>query len=121
MKIPINRQAVKPVYLQIRDRLSRLIRSGSLKTGDRLPSIRSLAKSVQVNKLTVIEAYSILEADGLIYARPGSGYFVNSKTLVSTQSKSNFDPVQKVIIPEQKSVSFSIFINFPCRQKINLE
>ena len=42
MKIPINRQAVKPVYLQIRDRLSRLIKSGSLKTGDRLPSIRSL-------------------------------------------------------------------------------
>ncbi len=106
MKIPINRQAVKPVYLQIRDRLSRLIRSGSLKPGDRLPSIRSLAKNAQVNKLTVIEAYSVLEADGLIHARPGSGYFVNSESLICVQPKSNFAPVQEVIIPQQKSISF---------------
>ena len=106
MKIPIDRQAVKPVYLQIRDRFSRLIKSGILKTGERLPSIRSLAKSIQVNKLTVIEAYNVLEADGLIHARPGSGYFVNSESLISTQPKSNFDPIQEDIIPEQKSVSF---------------
>ena len=106
MRIPIDRQAVKPVYLQIRDRFSRLIKSGTIKTGDRLPSIRSLAKAIQVNKLTVIEAYNVLEADGLIHARPGSGYFVNSETLIATQPKSNFAPVQEVIIPEQKSFSF---------------
>lgn len=106
MKIPIDRQTGKPVYLQIRDRFSRLIKSGSFKTGDRLPSIRSLAKSIQVNKLTVIEAYSVLEADGLIHARPGSGYFVNPESLISTSPKSNFAPVQEVIIPEKKSVSF---------------
>ncbi len=106
MKIPIDRQAVKPVYLQIRDRFSRLIKSGSLKTGDRLPSIRALAKNTEVNKLTVIEAYSVLEADGLIHARPGAGYFVNSESLISPQPKSNFNPIQEVIIPEQKTVSF---------------
>ncbi|BAZ43798.1 GntR family transcriptional regulator [Chondrocystis sp. NIES-4102] len=106
MKIPIDRQAVKPVYIQISDRFSRLIESGSLKTGDRLPSIRTLAKNAQVNKLTVIEAYSVLEAEGLIHARPGAGYFVNSKSTNSTQLKSNFNPIQEVIIPPQKSVSF---------------
>ena len=105
MKIPIDRQAVKPVYLQIRDRLRRLIQSGTFKTGDRLPSIRSLAKNAQVNKLTVIEAYSVLEADGLIYARPGSGYFVNSESPISTQAQSNFAPLQEVIIPQPKSTS----------------
>ena len=104
MRIPIDRKASMPLYLQIRDRLRNLIRSGTLKTGDRLPSIRSLAKNIQVNKLTVIEAYSVLEADGLIHARPGSGYFVN--TLVEPQKKSNFAPVQQVIIPQQKSISF---------------
>ena len=106
MKIPIDRQAAKPIYLQIRDRFSRLIELGTLTTGDRLPSIRSLAKNIQVNKLTVIEAYSILEADGLIHARPGSGYFVNAMTSISIQTKSNFSPIQKVIIPEKKSISF---------------
>ena len=65
-----------------------------------------MAKNVQVNKLTVIEAYSVLEADGLIQARPGSGYFVNTKYLNSTSAKSNFAPIQEVIIPEKKSVSF---------------
>ena len=117
MRIPIDRQAVKPVYLQIRDRFSRLIKSGTFKTGDRLPSIRSLAKTIQVNKLTVIEAYSVLEADGLIHARPGAGYFVNSD-LLDTQPKSNFAPVQEVIIPEQKSVSFFDLYQLSVQAKI---
>ena len=106
MKIPIDRQATKPIYLQIRDRLSRLIKLGTFTPGDRLPSIRSLAKNIQVNKLTVIEAYSILEADGLIHARPGSGYFVNAISTSSIQTKSNFSPIQEVIIPSKTSVSF---------------
>lgn len=106
MKIPINRQASKAIYLQIRDHFNRLIRSGTLQTGDRLPSIRSLSKTIQVNKLTVIEAYSLLEADSLIYARPGSGYFVNPITTNAQQIKSNFSPIQEVVIPENRSISF---------------
>jgi DNA-binding transcriptional MocR family regulator len=106
MKIPIDRQAAKPIYLQIRDRLNHLIKLGTLKAGDRLPSIRTLAKTVQVNKLTVIEAYSILEADGLIHARPGSGYFINPISTIDQPIKSNFAPIQEVIIPENKSISF---------------
>ena len=106
MKIPIDRRAAKPIYRQIRDRLKRSIELKILKTGDRLPSIRSLAKTLQVNKLTVIEAYSILEADGLIYARPGSGYFVDSLAVSSTQTESNFSPIQEVVIPDRESISF---------------
>ncbi|WP_290888080.1 GntR family transcriptional regulator [Fischerella sp.] len=58
MKIFLDRQSAKPLYLQIRDRISSLIKSGALQSGDRLPSIRSLAQSLQVNKLTIIEAYT---------------------------------------------------------------
>ena len=106
MRIPIDRQAAKPIYRQIRDRFKRSIDLKILKTGDRLPSIRSLAKTLQVNKLTVIEAYSILEADGLVYARPGSGYFVDSPAITSTQAESNFSPIQEVVIPDRQSISF---------------
>ncbi|MGD1921208.1 MAG: GntR family transcriptional regulator, partial [Pleurocapsa sp.] len=119
MRIPIDRKAAKPLYLQIRDRFGVLIKSGSLKTGDRLPSIRYLAKNIQVNKLTVIEAYSVLEADGLIYARPGSGYFVN--TAIKPQKKSNFDPEQQVIIPQQKSISFFDIYQLSVQAKSNPE
>jgi DNA-binding transcriptional regulator YhcF (GntR family) len=106
MRIPIDRQAAKPIYLQIRDRLNRLITLGTFKAGDRLPSIRTLANTIQVNKLTVIEAYSILEADGLIHARPGAGYFVNPPDTIAQHTKSNFAPIQEVVIPENKSISF---------------
>lgn len=41
MNILLDRKSSKPIYLQIRDRISRLIKSGALQTGERLPSIRS--------------------------------------------------------------------------------
>jgi len=106
MNILLERQSHKPIYLQIRERISHLIKSGALKSGDRLPSIRSLAESLQVNKLTIIEAYSVLEADGIVSARQGSGYFVNSISLQSTKLESTFSPAQNVTILEPGKSSF---------------
>ncbi|UBF27743.1 PLP-dependent aminotransferase family protein [Kovacikia minuta CCNUW1] len=105
MQIPLDRQATKPIYLQIHDRVQRLIISGALQPGDRLPSVRELAKEAQVNKLTVIEAYGVLEAEGLIYARQGAGYFVACcppPPAVTT----TFAPAQDVIIPQHQHESF---------------
>jgi DNA-binding transcriptional MocR family regulator len=106
MRIPLERQSSKAVYLQIRDRISRLIKSGALQPGDKLPSIRSLAQTTQVNKLTVIEAYSVLEADGLIHARQGAGYYVSGSKVACPQSCSHFAPPQNVIVLEQQGGSF---------------
>ncbi|MBD1910815.1 MULTISPECIES: PLP-dependent aminotransferase family protein [unclassified Leptolyngbya] len=106
MKIPVDRDAEEPVYLQIRDRISHLINSGGLRPGDRLPSIREMARNVNVNKLTVIEAYSVLEADGLIYARQGAGYFINTEPLTRPRGASTFAPDQQVIIPPNEIPSF---------------
>ena len=105
MKIPLDRQSTKPVYLQISDRLGRLIKSGALPAGEKLPSIRCLAETTRVNKLTVIEAYGILEADGLVQARQGSGYFVNNLKTCSTKP-CTFAPAQTVIIPEGSNPTF---------------
>lgn len=107
MKIPLDRRSSEPVYLQIRDRISRLIQSGGLRAGDRLPSIRALAEEAGVNKLTVIEAYSILEADGLIYARPGAGYYVQDATLSAATAIPRFAPSQDVIMPSAGEMSYS--------------
>ena len=98
MKIPLDRNSAQAVYLQIRDRIRRLIESGALQPGDQLPSIRSLAETTRVNKLTVIEAYSVLEADGLVHARQGAGYFVSSPPITYPQSTSHFSPPQEVIL-----------------------
>jgi DNA-binding transcriptional MocR family regulator len=107
MKIPLDRQTSQPIYLQIRDRVLRLITSGALKPGDRLPSVRELAREIQVNKLTVIEAYSVLEADGLIHARPGSGYFVNCCPPTPPKLASSFAPAQDVMIPPPQYGTFT--------------
>ncbi|MDF5712480.1 MAG: PLP-dependent aminotransferase family protein [Rhizonema sp. NSF051] len=106
MKIFLDRQSSKPIYLQIYDRINRLIKSGALQPGDHLPSIRSLAESLQVNKLTIIEAYNILTAEDAISARQGSGYFINTQPLKNTNLKQTFAPAQDVIIREPGSNSF---------------
>lgn len=111
MKIPLDRQAKKPVYLQIRDRIQHLIRTGHLLPDTQLPSIRTLAQTVKVNKLTVLEAYSVLEADGLVRAKQGSGYFINppelsTAKLAATLPPASFNPAQEVLIPQQNTPSF---------------
>ncbi|RCJ18329.1 GntR family transcriptional regulator [Nostoc sp. ATCC 43529] len=108
MNIPLDRHSSTPIYLQIRNHLSRLIQFGKMPSGQKLPSIRALSTSIQVNKLTVIEAYSLLEADGLIHARQGSGYFVN-RTITAASGltlHSTFAPSQEVIISQGEGSFF---------------
>jgi DNA-binding transcriptional MocR family regulator len=106
VKILLDRHSSVPLYLQIRDRLSQLIQAGKLGPGERLPSIRALANRLQVNKLTIIEAYGVLEADGLILARQGAGYFVSQTGTAASPWKSTFAPKQDVIIQEQGQGTF---------------
>lgn len=61
---------------QLNWRLRRLLGSGQLAPGDRLPSARELAAAVGVNPNTVFAVYSELERQGLIESRQGSGSFV---------------------------------------------
>jgi len=54
----------------------RRIAGRALSPGDRLPSIRQFATSMKVSPSTVVEAYDRLAAEGVIRARPGSGFYV---------------------------------------------
>lgn len=57
------------------------VASRALAAGDRLPSIRSFATTMGVSPSTVVEAYDRLAAEGLIRARPGSGFYVSATAL----------------------------------------
>lgn len=63
-------------YEIIAEEIASAIQQGLLKRGDKLPSIRQIQVSKQVNASTVFQAYYLLEARGLIVARPRSGYYV---------------------------------------------
>jgi len=65
------------LYHAVAQELERLIRGGSLRLGDKMPSVRMLCQSRGVSPSTVLRAYSLLELAGLIQARPRSCYYVS--------------------------------------------
>ncbi|MBI3144923.1 MAG: PLP-dependent aminotransferase family protein [Pseudogulbenkiania sp.] len=68
-----------PLYEQVADEIAAIIANGTLKPGERLPSLRSMKQRRQVSMSTVQEAFGVLEDRGLIEARPQSGYFVRRR------------------------------------------
>ena len=76
MRILLDRESNLPLYRQIKDHLRQGILSGSLAPETRLPACRQLARDLGVNRITVENAYSELEADGLVFSRMGSGTYV---------------------------------------------
>lgn len=68
-----------PLYEEVATRIAYLVEQGTLRPGDRVPSIRNLSKQMQVSINTVKEAYSQLEDRRLIEARPQSGYYVRAR------------------------------------------
>ena len=65
-----------PIYLQIMEQIKKDIVSGKLKGGDKMPSVRVLAKEMQVNVNTVQRVYQELEREEVLFAQRGIGSFV---------------------------------------------
>jgi GntR family transcriptional regulator len=65
-----------PVYRQMMEQVRYYLASGLLKPGDRLPSIREMAKALSVNPTTVVKAYTELEHGGIIERKHGKGVFI---------------------------------------------
>lgn len=80
------------IYERVADRIAHLIRKGTYRPGERVPSVRSLSRQMQVSISTAVKAYFHLENMGLIEARPQSGYYVRHQ------------PVHVVGEPEQAIV-----------------
>ena len=69
----------KPLYLRVADSVADLITAGSLRSGDRVPSVRRLSGQQNVSVPTVLQAYMVLENRRMIEARPKSGFFVRPR------------------------------------------
>lgn len=76
MDIVINAASMTPIYEQIVDRIRALIKTGDLRAGDALPSVRALARQCAISALTVKKAYDVLEQEGLVVTVQGKGTFV---------------------------------------------
>ena len=76
MEILLDRGSSTPLYLQIKNRLREKIESGELFPATKLPPTRALAAALGVNRVTVVNAYAELEAEGLVSSHVGRGTFV---------------------------------------------
>lgn len=65
----------RPIYEQVRDNLRRLMVSGAIQEGEKLPSVRSLASNLAINPNTIQRAYESLEREGYLYTVAGKGSF----------------------------------------------
>lgn len=69
----------EPIYLQIAEQFKEDILAGKLQQGEYLPSIRGLAKDLKISVITTMKAYEQLEAEGLVTAVQGKGFYVNAQ------------------------------------------
>lgn len=76
MKIVISNSSKEPIYEQIKRQIKEGILRGDLKENELLPSIRQLAKDLQISVITTKRAYDDLEQEGFIVSVVGKGSFV---------------------------------------------
>lgn len=76
MKIIIANSSSEPIYTQIANQLRSQIIKGTLNEGELLPSIRGLAKDLQISVITTKRSYDELEKEGFIETVPGKGSYV---------------------------------------------
>ena len=73
--VQISSGSNEPIYSQVVTQISRAIAQGHISPGDKLPAVRNLAAELVINPNTVARAYTILEQQGLVTTKTGSGTY----------------------------------------------
>lgn len=96
-----------PLWVQLRNRLAHLIRTGHFKAGEQLPSLRSLSAEARLNYNTVSKAYRDLETSGLIVSVRGRGMYVQKNVTVDDSPESAVDALAEQCIEEYRACGLS--------------
>lgn len=83
------------LYETVAQRITSLIERGTLRSGERIPSVRKMSRQQQVSIATAIQAYRLLENRGLIEARPQSGYYVRPRVWAAPPEPSKSQPARR--------------------------
>ena len=111
MNIKLSNLSSVPIYQQVATQIKSNILNGSLKNNDQLPSIRSLAKELEVGIITVKKSYEVLLQEELIYSKGAVGYFVNDidlATVLTIKKEEYLDELKSII---DKAVNDGLNIN----------
>ena len=114
MEIIISNSTSKPIYEQITSQIKQMIMTGELKSGESIPSMRSLAKSLHISVITVQKAYEDLQKDGFIETTVGRGSFVraDNKEYIQEEKQREIEScLQKAIeLSKENGISLSKLI-----------
>ncbi|MBJ8031944.1 GntR family transcriptional regulator [Bacillus cereus group sp. N21] len=110
MNIIISNSSPDPIYEQISKQLRQLILNGGLKGGDQLPSIRSLAKELQISVITTKRAYEEIEKERYIETVAGKGTYVSvqNNELIKEQRLRLLESKAEEIVQESKFLQLSL-------------
>jgi len=99
MFLRIEKGSSVPISRQIADQIASLCASGGVKPGDRMPSVRELARELAVNQNTVLRVYERLCGEGLLEMRHGQGTFATGRT-----SKTRLDAHRVRLVDELRQI-----------------
>src|SRR5438270_10522124 len=85
------------LYKQLAFRISELIEHGTLRPGERVPSVRRCSEQQNVSIATVMQAYRLLESRGVIEARPQSGYYVRPRRWSPPPEPEMYKPAPRAV------------------------
>lgn len=110
MKIIISNSSPDPIYEQLGKQIKAQIISGELSEGDPLPSIRKLAKEIQISVITTKRAYEELEKEGFIDTVGGKGCFVamQNKELLKEKRMKSVEEMLFEAVAEAKKLGIEL-------------
>ncbi|MBP1991103.1 GntR family transcriptional regulator [Paenibacillus eucommiae] len=110
MNIILSNASVDPLYVQICKQIRESILNGELTAGQSLPSIRQLAKDLQISVITTKRAYEELEKEGLIDSVVGKGSFVSgaNQQFIREQRLRLLENKTIEIVMESKSLQITL-------------
>ena len=95
MNIIISHTSAKPMYEQLEEGIKKAIYDGEFQNGEMLPSVRQLAKDLNVSAITTKRAYIDLEHEGFVYTISGKGTFVRLDKLTQLQDNRERELMEK--------------------------
>lgn len=96
-----------PIWVQLRNRITYLIRTGYFKPGEQLPSVRSLSSSAKINYNTVARSYKDLEQSGLIVSMRGRGMYVQKGIRADDSEEAPVDALLENCIQQYRLIGMS--------------
>jgi GntR family transcriptional regulator len=108
-ELNLNVKSAVPIFEQVRNAVKTAIFLKKLTEGDQLPSIRELALQYKINPMTALKAYSLLETDGFLFSRRGSGFFVKiDKDIVKKGKREVFEKEVEEFITKINGLGYSV-------------